>query len=104
MNTAHQWVPEREAAELLAIKHSTLRTMRRDGRLNPGLHYIFSTGTAGGPVLYEITAIRETLAQRTKDIVAAELQRREELKKARNAAIEIYSEDGMDQLVAEVQS
>ena len=99
-----EWVPESEAAKLLAIKNSTLRSMRRDGRLDPGVHYIFSTGTPGGPVLYEITAITATMAQRTKEMVAAENQRREELKKARNAAIEIYSEDGMDQLVAEVQS
>ena len=58
MTTAHQWVPEPEAAELLTIKQGTLRTMRRDGRLNPGVHWIFATGTAGGPVNYDITAIR----------------------------------------------
>ena len=104
MNPAPQWVHEPEAAKLLAIKHGTLRSMRRDGRLTPGDHFIFATGTAGGPVVYNIEAIREWLAKRTKEMVAAELQRREDLKKAHNAAIEVYCEDGMDQLVAEVQS
>ena len=95
---------EQEAAELLAIKNSTLSTMRRDGRLTPRDHYIFSTGTAGGPVVYNVYANRGSLAQRTKEMVAAEMQRREDLKKARKAAIEVYDGDNcMDQLVAEVQ-
>jgi hypothetical protein len=38
MDTPQQWVAESEAAELLAIKHSTIRTMRRDRRLEPGVH------------------------------------------------------------------
>ena len=104
MDTPQEWVHEPEAAKLLAIKHGTLRSMRRDGRLTPGDHFIFATGTAGGPVVYNIEAIRESLAQRTKEMVAADLQHREDLKKARKAAIEVYGEDGMDQLVAEVQS
>ena len=69
------WVPESEAAKLLAIKNSTIRTMRRDGRLTPGDHFIFATGTAGGPVSYNIPAIRKSLAQRTKELVAAEAKR-----------------------------
>ena len=69
MDSAQQWVHEREAAELLALKHGTFRTMRRDRRLLPGDHYIFATGTAGGPVSYNVNAIRKSLAQRTKEIV-----------------------------------
>ncbi len=103
MSTTPVWVHEPEAAELLAIAHNTLRLMRRDGRLTPGDHFIFATGTAGGPVVYNIPAIRKSLAKRTKEMVAADLQRREDLKKARNAAIEVYGEDGMDQLISEVQ-
>ena len=60
-----QWVHEPEAALLLAIKQNTLRAMRRDGRLSPGDHYIFATGNLGGPVVYDIDAIRKTLAERT---------------------------------------
>ena len=70
--TPDLWVHEREAAELLAIKNSTIRTMRRDGRLTPGDHFIFATGTAGGPVSYNVTAIRQSMAERTKEMVEAE--------------------------------
>ena len=104
MGSAQQWEPWSEAAELLAIKHRTLRTIRRDDRLTPGDHIIFATATTGGPVVYNVNAIRESLVQRTKEMVAAELQRREKQKQARKAAIEIYGEDGMDRLIAEVQS
>ena len=104
MNPTPQWVHEPEAAKLLAISHSTLRSMRRDGRLTPGDHFILATATTGGPLVYNVNAIRESLAQRTKQMVAAELQRRERQKQARKAAIEIYGEDGMDRLIAEVQS
>ena len=78
--------------------------MRRDGRLTPGDHFIFATGTAGGPVVYNIPAIRKSLAQRTVEMVAAEAKRREEQKQARKAAVETYDEAGLDQLIAEVQS
>ena len=104
MNPAPQWVLEREASELLAIKHSTLRTMRRDGRLEPGVHYIFSTGTAGGPVAYDVAAIREHLAQLTVAMVTEENKRRTEALKQRRAAVESFTPEGLDQLVAEVQS
>tara|TARA_B100001093_G_scaffold434979_1_gene432721 strand:- start:904 stop:1350 length:447 start_codon:yes stop_codon:yes gene_type:complete len=104
MKATPEWVHEPEAAKLLVISHGTLRSMRRDGRLTPGDHFIFATATSGGPVVYNVNAIRESLAQRTKEMVAAELQRREKQKQARKAAIEIYGEDGMDQLIAEVRS
>ncbi|MCB4427420.1 DNA-binding protein [Synechococcus sp. MU1643] len=92
MDPAQQWVHEREAAELLALKHGTLRTMRRDRRLLPGDHYIFATGTAGGPVVYNITAIRESMAQRTKDLVTAEAKRRAASKKVKQDSIETFSD------------
>ena len=103
MDTAHQWVSESEAAELLAIKNSTIRTMRRDGRLPPGDHFIFATGTPGGPVTYNVTAIRQSMAERTKELVEAEAKRRAETKQQRLKAVETYDE-GLEKLVAEVQS
>ena len=103
MNTAHQWVSESEAAELLAIKNSTIRTMRRDGRLTPGAHFIFATGTAGGPVTYNVTAIRHSIAERTKELVEAEAKRRAETQQQRLKAVETYDE-GLEKLVAEVKS
>lgn len=104
MNTAHQWVPETEAAELLSIKRSTIRTMRRDGRLEPGTHWVYATGTPNGPVSYNIAAIRETLAARTKQMVAADKQRRVETQQQRLKAVETYDEARLEKLIAEVQS
>ena len=104
MDTPQQWVAESEAAELLAIKNSTIRTMRRDRRLEPGTHWIYATGTPNGPVTYNVTAIRESLAQRTKEMVAAEAKRRAEAKQQCLQAIETYDEKGLDKPIAEEQS
>ena len=88
-----EWVHEPEAATLLAIKQNTLRAMRRDGRLSPGDHYIFATGNLGGPVVYDIDAIRKTLAERTIAAVRKhETQRKAELKR-RLGLIETYGEE-----------
>ena len=84
---------EPEAATLLAIKQNTLRAMRRDGRLIPGDHYIFATGNLGGPVVYNIDAIRKTLAERTIAAVQEkESQRKTDLER-RLGLIEIYREE-----------
>ena len=93
MDSTPQWVHEPEAAKLLAIKHNTLRSMRRDGRLTPGDHFIFATGTAGGPVVYNVHAIRESLAQRTKEMVAAEAKRRAASKQEKQDSIETFNDD-----------
>ena len=88
-----EWVHEPDAAKRLAIKQNTLRTMRRDGRLEPGDHYIFATGTPGGPVVYDIDAIRKTLAERTIAAVQEkESQRNTDLER-RLGLIEIYGEE-----------
>ena len=54
MDSAQQWVHEPQADDVLAIKQSTLRAMRRDGRLEAGTHWIYATGKAGGPVTYNL--------------------------------------------------
>jgi len=90
MNLAQQWVHEPEAAKLLAIKHGTLRSMRRDGRLSPGDHYIFATGNLGGPVVYDIDAIRKTLAERTIAAVQEQQNLRKAELKRRLGLIETY--------------
>ena len=92
MNPTPQWVHEPEAAKLLAIKHGTLRSMPRDGRLTPGDHFIFATGTAGGPVVYNIPAIRESLAERTVEMVAAEAKRRAASRQEKQDSIETFSD------------
>ena len=97
MDSAQIWVPEPEAAELLAIKHSTIRTMRRDGRLEPGAHWIYATGTPGGPVVYNLPAIRQTLVARTVEMVQQEAKRREAEKQARQQKVETYDASGVTQ-------
>ena len=92
MDTPQEWVHEPQAAELLAIKHNTLHSMRRDGRLTPGDHFIFATGTAGGPDVYNIPAIRKSLAQRTVEMVATEAKRRAASKKEKQDSIETFSD------------
>ena len=91
MDSAHQWVHEPQAADLLAIKQSTLRSMRRDGRLEAGAHWIYATGKAGGPVTYNLPAIRQTLAERTIQMVELEAQRRAALRKEKQDSIETFS-------------
>ena len=93
MDSAQQWVHEPEAAKLLAIKHGTLRSMRRDGRLTPGDHYIFATGNLGGPVVYDIDAIRKTLAERTIAAVQDKDSRRKADLERRLGLIETYGEE-----------
>ena len=90
MNYAQPWVHEPQAAGLLAIKQSTLRAMRRDGRLEAGTHWIYATGKAGGPVTYNLPAIRQTLAERTVAMVQSEAKRRATTKQKRQQSIETF--------------
>ena len=97
MESAQIWVPEPEAAESLAIKNSTIRAMRRDGRLEPGAHWIYATGTPGGPVVYNLPAIRQALAERTVEMVQQEAKRREAEKQVRQKTVETYDASGVTQ-------
>ena len=67
--------------------------MRRDGRLIPGEHYIFATGNLGGPVVYDIDAIRKTLAERTIAAVQEKASRRKADLERRLGLIETYGEE-----------
>ena len=67
--------------------------MRRDGRLIPGEHYIFATGNLGGPVVYEIDAIRKTPAERTIAAVRKHETQRKAESKRRLGLIETYGEE-----------
>ena len=92
MNTP-EWVHEPEAAKRLAMKQNILRTIRRERRLNPGEHYIFATGNLGGPVVYDIDAIRKTLAERTISAVQEKNSQRKAELKRRLGLIETYGEE-----------
>ena len=67
--------------------------MRRDGRLLPGDHYIFATGNLGGPVVYDIDAIRKTLAERTIAAVTRKVYQQKADLERRIGLIETYGEE-----------
>ena len=92
MSISPDWVHEPEAAELLAVKPSTLRNMRRERRLDAGTHWVYATGSIGGPVVYCIPAIREMQRRRTVEAVRREDERRAAELKRLQQAIEIYDE------------
>ena len=87
-----EWVHEPEAAKRLALKQNTLRTMRRERRLEPGEHWVYATGAIGTPVVYNIPAIRKSRAQRTKELVAAEAKHRAASKQEKQDFIETFSD------------
>ena len=92
MKATPDWVHEPEAADLLHVKTSTLRNMRRERRLDAGTHWVYATGSVGGPVVYCIPAIREMQRQRTIEAVQKEDERREAKLKRLQQDIEIYDE------------
>lgn len=105
MSTTPVWVPEPEASKLLAIKTSTLRNMRRERRLDAGTHWVYATGSIGGPVVYNIPEIRNMQRQRTIEAVQKEDAARKAQRDRRKQVVEIYDDGrGLDQLIAEVQS
>ena len=92
MSTKPEWLHEPDAADLLHIKTSTLRNMRRERRLDAGTHWVYATGSIGGPVVYNIPEIREMQRQRTIELVQKEdASRKAELNRLQRA-IEIYDE------------
>ena len=105
MKATPEWVHEPDAAELLHIKASTLRNMRRERRLDAGTHWVYATGSTGGPVVYCIPAIREMQRQRTIEVVQKEDASRKAQLELRKQVVETYDDGrGLDQLIAEVQS
>ena len=92
MKATPEWVHEPDAAELLHIKACTLRNMRRERRLDAGTHWVYATGSVGGPVVYCIPAIREMQRQRTIEAVQIKDARHKTEQKLRQQAIEIYDE------------
>ena len=66
--------------------------MRRERRLDAGTHWVYATGSIGGPVVYCIPAIREMQRQRTIEAVQKEDAARKAQLNSRQQAIEIYDE------------
>ena len=104
MKATPEWVHEPDAAELLHIKASTLRNMRRERRLDAGTHWVYATGSIGGPVVYNIPEIRKMQRQRTIEAVQKEDAARKAQLELRKQVVETYDDGrGLDQLIAEVQ-
>ena len=99
MTISPEWVHEPEAAKLMAIQPSTFINIRRERRLDAGTHWVYATGSIGGPVVYNISAIREMQRQRTIEAVQKEDERRKAELQLRQQAIEIYDETTLDQIV-----
>ena len=99
MTISPDWVHEPQAAELLAVKTSTLRNMRRERRLDAGTHWVYATGSVGGPVVYCIPAIREMQRQRTIEAVQKEDAARKAQLEIRKKAVESYDEADIARLV-----
>jgi len=98
-NCIPEWVHEPEASKLLAIKTSTLRNMRRERRLDAGTHWVYATGSIGGPVVYCIPAIREMQRQRTIEAVQKEDAARKAQLELRKQEVESYDEADIARLV-----
>jgi len=61
---AGSWVPTRAACEQLHISRFTLLRLKNDyGRLQGGIHWLRISPTATGTILWNIDAIRETMAE-----------------------------------------
>ena len=103
-DSAPEWVSEAKAAELLALSESTLKTMRREGRLIPGDHWVYASGNVRGPVTYCIPAIREMQRRLTVRLVNENAASRKAEAKRRREAIETYDEAALEKVIAEVQS
>ena len=104
MKSSPDWVQKSDAVKQLGIGKSTLKFMRREGRLLPGEHWVYATGNPRGPVSYCIPKIRDMQRQVTLQLVSENEASRNAESKRRLEAIETYDEAALEQVIAEVQS
>lgn len=52
------WSNIDETAAETQISRSRLRSLQANGKLKPGVHWIYKTGTKGGPVAWNVEAIQ----------------------------------------------
>ena len=79
------WVKTEDAAKALSLGKSTLRELQRT-ELEPGLHWIYLSGRANGPIGWSLPAMAEWQTAATKRIVAEQAK----AKQKRIARIETY--------------
>ena len=83
---------EPDAADLLHLNTSTLRNMRCERRLDAGTHWVYATGSIGGPVVYNIPEIRKMQRQRTIEAVQKEDAARKAQLELQQQVVETYEE------------
>ena len=92
MTSIPSWVPEPIACKQLGVKPSTMRCMRRERRIRPGVDWIYSAGGKNSSVLYNVHSIIELQMQRTIQIARQEDQKRQTEAQGNRLAIETYDE------------
>ena len=85
MDTITSWANAQETANALGLSATRLRQLQAKGKLVAGQHWVYLTGTAGGPVGWDIAAIAEWQREQTA-LIAKEREQKA-------AAIETFQED-----------
>ena len=62
------WSSINETSEAVQISKARLRSLQAAGKLKPGIHWVYRTGTKGGPVSWNIAAIKEWQIRETKRV------------------------------------
>ena len=68
MQSERLWVSAQEAADALGLSATRLRQLQAARQLEPGIHWVYLTGTKGGPVGWSIDAIRQWQVEATQAI------------------------------------
>ena len=86
LDTITSWATAQQAAKALGLSATRLRQLQAEGKLEAGEHWVYLTGTEGGPVGWDIQAISDW--QRKQTAVIAKQRRN------KAAPIETYQEEG----------
>ena len=62
------WSNINETSAAVQISKARLRSLQASGKLKPGIHWVYRTGTKGGPVSWNIAAIKEWQICETKRV------------------------------------
>ena len=70
MEATKLWASVSEAAEALGVSATGLWKLKASGDLLPGEHWVYLTGTQGGPVGWSFEQIRQWQIEKTKACVS----------------------------------
>ena len=85
MDTITSWASAQQAAKALGLSATRLRQLQAEGKLIAGEHWVYLTGTEGGPVGWDIQAIAEWQRKQTAFIAKQ--------RKNKASAIETYEQE-----------